>query len=63
VKKIGIIECKNSNFGMWKIIHMSTKSNVIPFIRNGTTSTSTTKKQMKIGIAIWDPKRHGDPTL
>lgn len=63
MKKIGIIECKNSNFGMWKITHMSTKSNVIPFTRNGTTLISTTKKQMKIKITIWDPKRHGDPIL
>jgi hypothetical protein len=47
---------------MWKITCKSTKSNNIPFTRNGTTPTSTTIKQMKIGMGIWDAKRHGDPT-
>jgi hypothetical protein len=62
VRTIGEIECKNSNFGMLKIIRMSTKNNVIPFTRNGTTPTNTIKKQMKIRMAIWDAKRHGNPT-
>jgi hypothetical protein len=39
VRTIGVIKCKNSNFGMLKITHMSTKKNIIPFTRNGTTPT------------------------
>jgi hypothetical protein len=62
VRTTGVIECKNLNFGMWKIIHKSTKSNVIPFTRNGMTPTSITRKQMKIEMIIWDAKRDGDPT-
>jgi hypothetical protein len=62
VRTIGVIECKNLNFGIWKITHSKTKTNVNPLTRNGTTPISTTKKKMKIRIAIWDPKRHGDPT-
>ncbi len=44
MRTMGVIKCKNLNFGMWKITHKSTKSNNIPFIRNGTTPTSTTIK-------------------
>jgi ABC-type molybdate transport system substrate-binding protein len=38
------------------------KKNVIPFTKNRMTPTSATRKQMKIEMAIWDAKRHGDPT-
>ncbi len=54
MKIVGVIECNNSNLGMWKITHMSTKGIAIPFAKDGTTPTSTSRNQTRIGTPICD---------